>query len=235
MLCCTRETFSRCLFTHIYTNSTNAGHTENWSDEDHLLFVRLRKKCSNILALVAAIQVKCPDLTAEAIVNHEAWYKIYLNLREKQRQTVREWRKQKEIEKLKNQEEDEADEDLIRTPAKQVNSNKKESPTRLTDNKCETKIPKTGDIVDNANQKKELIKRWRAEKEKKRLMDEEQSKNVMAAKLAREKRKRERLKRIQESLAEYRERKSRETSSKTAEAATPRYNARLIKAFRYVG
>lgn len=219
---------------HIYTNS-HAGHTENWSNEDHLLFVRLRKKCSNIPALVAAIQAKCPDLTAEIIVNHEAWYKIYLNLREKQQLAVREWRKQKEMEKLKNHEDETDVEDLIQTSTKKSSNIAKKLPTHAMDNKCETKIPKTGDIVDNANQKKELINRWKAEREKKRLMDEEQSKNLMAAKLdAQEKRKKEKYKKIQESLAKYREKKSMETPSETAKAA-PRYNAKLIKAFRYSG
>lgn len=222
---------SLVIFVHIYTNS-HAGHTENWSDEDHLLFVRLRKKCSNIPALIAAIQAKCPDLTAEIIVNHEAWYKIYLNLREKQRWAVREWRKQKEMEKLKNHEDETDVEDLIQTSTKKSSNFAKKLLIHV-DDKCETKISKTN-TVDNADQKKKLINRWKAEREKKRLMNEEQSKNLMTAKLAaQEKHKKERYKKIQESLAKYREKKSIEISSETAKAA-PRYNPNLIKAFRYI-
>ncbi|XP_012219446.1 coiled-coil domain-containing protein 112-like isoform X2 [Linepithema humile] len=211
------------------------GHTDNWSDEDHLLFLKMRKKCNNIPALVAAVQVKCPDLTAEIIVNHEAWYKVYLSLREKQRSSVREWRKQREIEKTKKNCENQT---LEETSKDKTSCNlTKELSNRMTD-ECKGRTAKTDDSVDinNANQKKQLIRRWKEEKENKRSMDEEQSRILIESKLvAQEKRKREKLKRIQEALAEYRERKSMEVSSETSKdvlKAGPKYNPVLIKAFR---
>ncbi|XP_029173360.1 coiled-coil domain-containing protein 112-like [Nylanderia fulva] len=214
------------------------GYTDNWSDEDHLLFLKMRKKCRSIAALVTAIQVKCPDLTAETIVNHETWYKIYLNLREKQRSSIEEWRKQKEEEKIKNCKSEIGIESLEDTSREKTTSNiTKKLPIRMTD-KCDKTITKTWnfDKVNNADGKKELIKQWKIEKENKRLADEEQLKILIESKLAMlEKSKRERLKSIQEALTEYRERKSIEISSKALKdnsKTRPKYNPMLIKAFR---
>lgn len=209
-----------------------AGHTGNWSDEDHLLFLKTRKKCSNIPALVAAIQIKCPDLTAETIVNHEAWYKIYLNLREKQRSTVKEWRKRKEIEKTKKKSgEDEISEGEIAQEKSRIITEKRSIRVAST---CETRTVKISDVDDA---KKELIRRWRAERENKRSMDEERSKMLTESKrAAQEKRRRERLTKIQEALAEYHTKiKSMEVSSETSKddpRAGRKYNPTLVKAFR---
>ncbi|KAG5318746.1 CC112 protein, partial [Pseudoatta argentina] len=211
------------------------GYTDNWSNEDHLLFLKMRKKCSSIPALVAAIRVKCPDLTAETIVNHEAWYKIYLRLREKQRSNIREWRKQKEMEKMKmkNHREDETEtETLEKILREKSNSNiTKDFPTCVTDKMRTTKMDNS---VDINNQKKELIKQWKAERENKRLMEEEQSKILIESKLAaQEKRKRERLERLRKVLAEHREKTSMEVSSEVSkDDSKPYYNPMLIKAFR---
>ncbi|RLU24815.1 hypothetical protein DMN91_002905 [Ooceraea biroi] len=214
------------------------GHTNNWSDEDHLLFLKMRTKCDNIPALVAAVQTKCLDLTAETIVNHEAWYKVYLDLREKQRSTIREWRKQKETEKIKKAREGEMMIDILEgaSPREKVNSNIAEKVSRVTDNRKKD-IKKTEDTIDDsANRKKELIRRWRMEKENKRWMDEEQARILSESKLAaEEKRKTERFKRIQEALVEYREKKLVESSSKISEnVSRPKYNPMLMTAFRYV-
>lgn len=170
-------------------------------------------------------------------MNHEAWYKIYLNLREKQRASIKKWRKQKEIEKIKNSKNEIEMEALEDTSQEKKTSNIiKKLPICMID-KYE-KITKTCDFVDtnNADRKKELIKQWKIEKENKRLIDEEQSKILIESKLAMlEKRKRERLRSIQEALKEYRERKSIEISSKTSKGNTrtePKYNPMLIEAFR---
>ncbi|KMQ98478.1 coiled-coil domain-containing protein 112 [Lasius niger] len=216
------------------------GYTDNWSDEDHLLFLKMRKKCRSIATLVTAVQVKCPDLTVETIVNHEAWYKVYLNLREKQKSSIKEWRKQKEVEKMKNCKSEIGIETLEDTLREQTTSNITEKLSIRVTDKCEKTITKTCDFVNvnNADRKKELIKRWKIERENKRLIDEKQSKILIESKLATlEKRKKERLKSIQESLTEYRKRKSIEISSKTSKdnsRTEPKYNPMLIKAFRYV-
>lgn len=195
----------------------------------------MRKKCGSIPALVAAIRVKCPDLTAETIVNHEAWYKIYLTLREQQRSSVREWRKRKEMKKIKakNREDETGAETLEEMSRERKNSIvTKGLSTCMTD---KGRITETSNSVDTNNQKKELIRRWKTERENKRLMDEEQSRVLTELKLAaQEKRKGERLKRLREVLAEHRERKSMEVSLEVPKdlKARPKYNPMLIKAFR---
>lgn len=193
----------------------------------------MRKKCSNIPALVADIRVKCPDLTAETIVNHEAWYKVYLRLREKQRSSVKEWRKRKEMEKMKNREDETGTETLEEISRERRHSNIIDLSTCMMD-KCERRIMKTDNFVDINNQKKELIRQWKTERENKRLMDEEQSRNLMESKLAaREKRKRERLKRLREVLTQHREKKLMEVSSEASKGdLRAKYNPMLIKAFR---
>lgn len=203
-----------------------------------MLFLKMRKKCRSIATLVTAVQVKCPDLTVETIVNHEAWYKVYLNLREKQKSSIKEWRKQKEVEKMKNCKSKIGIETLEDTSREQTTSNIMEKLSIRVTDKCEKTITKTCDFVNvnNADRKKELIKRWKSERENKRLIDEKQSKILIESKLATlEKRKKERLKSIQESLTEYRKRKSIEISSKTSKdnsRTEPKYNPMLIKAFR---
>ncbi|XP_014483136.1 PREDICTED: coiled-coil domain-containing protein 112-like [Dinoponera quadriceps] len=218
------------------------GHTDNWSDEDHLLFLKMRQKCSNIPALVAAIQIKCPDLTAEIIVNHEAWYKVYLNLHEKQRTTVREWRKQKEIEKEKKIRGNEAAAENMTeiSRGRSIPDITEKLPPGAT-NKCETKVAMPSNVVDvdSVNQKKELIRQWRMERENKRSMEEQQSKILTESKLAaQEKRKQDRLKKIRADLIDYHEKKLTELSatlSKTSgnDSRTERKcNPAMIKAFR---
>lgn len=78
----------------------NTGHTQYWKQDDHLLFLKVREKYTSIPTMVLEIRKKCPDLTAAEIVNHEAWYKVYIDLREKQKNCVKEWRKRKELEKI---------------------------------------------------------------------------------------------------------------------------------------
>jgi len=185
--------------------------------------------------MVAAIRIKCPDLTVETIVNHEAWYKLYLNLREKQRSSVREWRKRKEMEKMqmKNRGDETEDKTLEEISREKRNSNITEDLSTCMMDKCQGRTTKSGNSVDIDNQKKELIRQWKTERENKRLMDEEQSRILMESKIAaQEKRKRERLKRLRKVLAE---RKSIEVSSETSKDDSrtgPKYNPMLIKAFR---
>lgn len=188
--------------------------------------------------MVAAIRAKCPDLTVETIVNHEAWYKVYLTLREQQRSSVREWRKRKEMEKIKIRNcKDETEAETLEGISKEKrDSNITKDLSICTVDECKGRITKTDKSVDINNQKKELIRRWKTEKENKRLIDEEQSRILTESKLAaQEKHKRERLKRLREVLAEHRERKSMEVffeASKNNSKMRPKYNPMLIKAFR---
>ncbi|KOX69626.1 hypothetical protein WN51_05181 [Melipona quadrifasciata] len=216
------------------------GHTENWTMEDHLFFLKMRKKCENIPTLVAAIQKKCPDLSVETIVNHEAWYKQYTDLREKQKAAVKEWRRRKDLEEKKNI--DEMDEEIedhcededflnevpeektIDTFKKIRRSARESRSTNSSASSCES-------------QKKELIKKWRMEKENKRSMDEEQIKMQMKLKKeVEENRKKKRREKIQVALDEYKKKKCLENVLKGMEERSSKekrvYDTTLIKAFR---
>lgn len=212
------------------------GHTDNWTNEDHTLFLKMRKKCNSIPALVVAMQVKCPDLTTETVVNHEAWYKMYLKLREEQRSSIKVWRKRKEEEKLKKVRDNEADDLTEIFPEEKDFNITGKYPNRVS-NKCKIKVMKADNAIDvKITKKKELINRWKIEKENKRSMDEEQSKIQMKSKLAaQEKRRKERLKRMHEALVDYRRKKSMETSSKSLKhnsREVRKYDSTLFKIFR---
>ncbi|XP_043494762.1 coiled-coil domain-containing protein 112-like [Polistes fuscatus] len=212
-----------------HTLIAKTGYTQHWSNEDHSLFLKIRKQCKNVPTLVNAIRRKCPDLTIETIINHETWYKLYLDLREKQRSKIKEWRKRKELNKVtKLQNEGIIDQNNLpieKIPSNVVNKdilNDKENRSDL--------------VADKNLNKKELIKKWKLEKEQKRLMDEEQSKLRLESKRALdEKRTRIRIENIRESLRDYRNKKSMDKlleNSKKELQNIQEYDPILIKEFR---
>ncbi|KZC07973.1 hypothetical protein WN55_09036 [Dufourea novaeangliae] len=215
------------------------GHMENWTLEDHLFFLKMRKKCENVPALVAAIQRKCPDLSVETIVNHEAWYKLYQTLREKQRIAVEEWRKKKELNKLKSTEE--TDEtitnDIVEedTPAEDGEDNN--VVISKTSKIFKTAATRSSNSAEsNKSEKKELIKKWRMEKENKDKMDEEQLKIRMKLKREiEENQRRKRKEKVQQALEQYKQKKALECASRGSSAHSKEkctYDCTLIKAFR---
>ncbi|CAD1470814.1 unnamed protein product, partial [Heterotrigona itama] len=207
------------------------GHTENWTMEDHLFFLKMRKKCENVPTLVAAIQQKCPDLSVETIVNHEAWYKQYTDLREKQKTAVKEWRQRKALERKENIGEMDKDiQDL------HVDEDLPEEKTIGTFKKIKSSTREGSSASSNESQKKELIKKWRMEKENKRFMDEEQMKMQMKLrKEVEENRRKKRREKIQVALDEYKRKKCLENVLKEMEERSKEkrvYDTTLIKAFR---
>ncbi|XP_043251096.1 coiled-coil domain-containing protein 112-like [Colletes gigas] len=209
------------------------GHMNNWTSEDHLYFLKMRKKCDKISALVAAIKKKCPDLSTVAIVNHEIWYKRYTNLREKQKSAIKEWRQRKELEKTKSVDEfrstESCFEDDLNEDEKTVTSKQKRA--------SRAEASRSNRSADsNESEKKELIKKWRMEKENKRTMDEEQMKVRMKMKReTEEKQRRKRRERIQEALEEYKKKKYFENASRESSADSKgkcTYDSALVKAFR---
>lgn len=205
-----------------------------------MFFLKMRKKCENIPTLVAAIQKKFPDLSVETIVNHEAWYKQYADLREKQKAAVKEWRQRKASEKKKNIDEMDKeiedhceDEDFLNEVPEEgaIDTFKKIRPpareSRSTNSSASS----------SESQKKELIRKWRTEKETKRFMDEEQMKMQMKFKKeVEESKRRKRREKIQVALDEYKKKKCLESVLKEMEERSSKekrvYDTTLIKAFR---
>lgn len=195
----------------------------------------MRKKYKSIPTLVTTIQKKCPDLAAESIVNHEAWYKHYEDLRERQRMAVKEWRRQKELEKKTNI--DEIGKEIEHWHEKEDFQNEiVEEKTIKVFKKTSHSETNSSASSNNNNEKKELIKKWKIEKENKRFMDEEQMKVQMKLKKEREENKRKkRQEKIQESLEEYKKKKSMENTLKEMNKVYKekcKYNTILIRAFR---
>ncbi|KAL2715081.1 coiled-coil domain-containing protein 112-like isoform X1 [Vespula squamosa] len=212
-----------------HTLIVKTGYTQHWKDEDHLLFLRMRKKYKNVPALVNAIRAKCPDISIEKIINHETWYKLYLDLRERQRLKINEWRKRKELNKMKKlQNEDTTD---------KKNLKRSEMTSSLSEkNTIDDKGERSNAITNENIDKKELIKKWKLEKENKRVMEEKQSKLRLESKrVLDEKRTRIRMEAIRESLRDYRNKKSMDElleNTKKDIKNTKEYDPTLIKEFR---
>lgn len=145
--------------------------------------MNLRKRHRSVASLVVAIQAKCPDLTKESIVNHEAWYKTYLDLREKQKLAVQEWRDRKESERR----------------AKLAAKTEEPTPSicKIADHKKE-----------EIERKKELVRRWKEQREKQRVAEEERLKNQLRARREmRENQRRARAERLKSLVEEYKRKK----------------------------
>lgn len=158
---------------------SHAGHTQHWSEKDHIHFLNVRKKCSNISGLVNEIQKRCPDLSAKKIINHETWYKLYLNLREKQRKSINEWRQRKELEKIKK---------IESIKNTEVYKNEIDSKQKINDeifNMASNKSSKITSSSDKSNgvieDKKQLIKQWKTQKENAKIADEQRLKHQSEA------------------------------------------------------
>ncbi|XP_076294557.1 uncharacterized protein LOC143215860 [Lasioglossum baleicum] len=213
------------------------GHTDNWSIEDHLFFLKTRQRCENVPALVAAIQKKCPDLSTEAIVNHEAWYKLYQTLREKQKIAVEEWRRKRELEKTRSMEETDriVDDPLVEDDDPKENDKNDETTMQKTIQLAKSVSTRSSSSAESNNgEKKELIRKWRMEKENKIRMDEEQLRLRVKLKREMEENERRRKKeRIRGALEEYRKKKALESESRESSASSKeKFDSALIKAFR---
>ncbi|XP_012277049.1 coiled-coil domain-containing protein 112-like [Orussus abietinus] len=194
------------------------GHTQNWSDEDHLLFLKLRKKQNSVPALVAAIKQKCPDLTTECIVNHEAWYKLYLNLREKQKSAIEKWKRQKSTKKsqennLKEREYEDISPDVKVNLKSESDKDEEEIEGDGVHRKTSVKDVKPKKVENMKQSKKESIKKWRLEKEKQRSADDERLRLLLTSRKTFEENQRQaRVKRVRNILSEYKTRKSFEVA-----------------------
>ncbi|XP_034944717.1 coiled-coil domain-containing protein 112-like isoform X2 [Chelonus insularis] len=190
------------------------GHTQNWKDEDHRLFIKIRNKYHNISEIVTEFQKKCPDISVEQIVNHEAWYKIYLNLREKQRSLVKEWRMKKELEKKEKLE-------AIKNTENKTGSEKADTKCEIKNNEIKfnskinesTKIFRSCENTNDSLDKKELIRQWKIYKENMKKTDEEQMKRQKETeRLKKEKKFHMRTLKIKEAVREYKQQKMKKIS-----------------------
>lgn len=148
------------------------GHYGNWKEEDHIYFLKIRQKCQTIPSIVVEIQKKFPDLSAENIVNHEAWYKIYLELREKQRNSVKAWKKNKELEIKQKL-------DTVKLEEISHVNYQKDDSKQAVNKKISEKSVKYFGADSDEDKKKELIKKWKIERDNAKIAEEEQAKNQL--------------------------------------------------------
>ncbi|KAG4068407.1 hypothetical protein HA402_007927 [Bradysia odoriphaga] len=71
----------------------NNGHTGGWNDEEHFLFLKLKTKYKeNIDQIVMSIKHITEDKTEEDIKKHNQWYIKYVELKEKKKAAIKNWK-----------------------------------------------------------------------------------------------------------------------------------------------
>lgn len=196
-----------------------------------MFFLKMRKKYKSVAPMVNAIRKRCPDMSIETIINHETWYKLYLELRDRQRSKINEWRRRKELNKTKGS-----------LNAKTIDVEEDTGSEMKKKNTIDDKVDEKADeIVDVNADKKELIKRWKLERENKRVMELERTRSLLESKrVLEERRARIRKEAIRESLREYRRNKKKsmdevlERTKEDGKSNTKEYDPTLIREFRYV-
>lgn len=173
--------------------------------------------------MVIAIQKKCPDLSAAMIVNHEAWYKIYLELREKQRNSVKAWREQKEMKKKETIE-------AIKNAEDNINTDKTD--TKKMDKLVDFKSKKVND-------RKAQITRWKIEKENMRIADEEcRQQQIQARQIYKDKQFKLRAMEIKNSLAKYKKQQIEKITKSLSDSSLNKnskiQSAILLRSLRYL-
>ncbi|XP_025834777.1 coiled-coil domain-containing protein 112-like [Agrilus planipennis] len=63
-----------------------------WETGDHSLFLKVRTKIKEPQKTAKYLNSLMPDKSIEVILEHENWYQKYLNLKEKQRNVIKQWR-----------------------------------------------------------------------------------------------------------------------------------------------
>ena len=192
--------------------------------------------------MVAAIRKKCPDLSVERIVNHQAWYKIYLDLREKQRYEIKEWRRKKEFKKrfkIKRRSKDEKNYTGGDVEEKIKNINNEEFvPENVGETTSLNAVESTKAKV--TSNKKQLLDRWRTDKENTKALESEEAKlRVESRRAWKERRRLTRANEIKAAVVAYREQKMKSltSSSATSSGDSNRVNskpdvAKLIRNFQ---
>ncbi|KAH1012478.1 coiled-coil domain-containing protein 112 [Dendroctonus ponderosae] len=78
----------------------SGGHENGWRKEDHLLFLKLRKKFTKLADLAANLHEILPDISLEEITQHNDWYTKYLQLQSKKKKAIHKWKLNKTSSKI---------------------------------------------------------------------------------------------------------------------------------------
>ncbi|KAF2893890.1 hypothetical protein ILUMI_12283 [Ignelater luminosus] len=73
----------------------NGGHENGWAVDDHNLFLKARSKTKGVGKLAEIIHALLPDISEEEVIAHEKWYQKYSELKERQKNAIKDWRRDK--------------------------------------------------------------------------------------------------------------------------------------------
>ncbi|KAL0278253.1 UNVERIFIED_CONTAM: hypothetical protein PYX00_000120 [Menopon gallinae] len=76
---------------------SSGGHYGGWEEQDHLLFLRERRKYGGKPKFLSAVHSILPDISMEEIEAHEDWFKKYELLKNLQKEAITKWRTSKAI------------------------------------------------------------------------------------------------------------------------------------------
>ncbi|XP_046472222.1 coiled-coil domain-containing protein 112 isoform X1 [Neodiprion pinetum] len=178
------------------------GHTQGWSEDDHSEFLKVRRKCDSVTNLVTEMRARRVHLTNEQVINHEAWYKLYTELRLKRKKDIAEWRSRRQDLKPKANGETEGNESSSFSHGCAPAGGKESIP------RC-----RSADTKASVAEKKQKIDAWRAERARKAAVNDEQKKRLEIEKADKERRRRQALR--NEAKTKLKEFDDRETARKS--------------------
>ncbi|KAF5280898.1 hypothetical protein FQR65_LT03047 [Abscondita terminalis] len=135
--------------------TTSGGHENGWNLDDHALFLRLRNKFKDNNKLAEAIHAMLPDISEKEVIAHEKWYTKYLELKEKQKNSIKHWRASK-------------------------NNTQKTPPTNNSPEKVIPKVSR-GDVLEK-EMMQEKLQAWKTEKLRQSKFEYEQKQQELAKK-----------------------------------------------------
>ncbi|KAF5275252.1 hypothetical protein FQA39_LY06912 [Lamprigera yunnana] len=129
------------------------GHENGWKIDDHALFLKTRIKFKDIDRTTKVIHALLPDITEDAVIAHEKWYLKYVELKEKQKCAIKDWR-----------------------------ANKINSKRSISVNNSPEKVPEKNSHLETVEKEKmrEKLLAWKNEKLEQMKFEKEQKQKVIA-------------------------------------------------------
>ncbi|KAJ8678893.1 hypothetical protein QAD02_014680 [Eretmocerus hayati] len=187
------------------------GHTGGWSEEEHQLFLRARRKLRgfSVARLALAVHSKLPQLSPESIVNHEAWYRAYLQLRQRQRIALNEWRASKTSTTKTSST---ASAELSTSENPQLNQDERSPGTTTNSNQVDQEAA--------LEAKKRALEEWKLKRQEQRRAEQSRvAERVKTSQVRAEARRRARAARIKRQLAQRRADEAQRKEAKTIEVS----------------
>lgn len=184
----------------------HGGVAGGWDDRDHQMFLKIKVQAPNIRTLVQRCVTEIPDQTGGTVTAHLQWYEKYLEMFDKKKELIREWKEEREAARRKAAEKEaEEEEKALREE--------------------QAKAKKTGDEQERLD-KATRVREWKAakaaEEKQKKLADERRREQARERAQKKHSEERSRLKRVvnqyhKEQEAEERRKEAEEAARKVSE------------------